>query len=154
MKAASGPRGVRRLAWLIAGVTCLAASAQTPAQGRIAGRVLDSAGDPLAGATVTLRTPTGAALTASSGPEGRFAFGGLARGVFTLSAALEGHVETQYGSMAPGDPGTPIRLTDGQALVDVDLVLPAAGAISGTIRNAAGECRRLSPTGAGGAPAW
>ena len=132
---------VARCIALVAVAACAAPTAQTPAAGRIAGRVLDTAGRPLPGATVTLQTrPAGGdGVTTTSDADGRFAFERPEPGVFTLSAALDDHVETEYGARTPGEPGTPVRLHAGQHVVDLQIVLPAHGAITGRVRDANGD---------------
>ena len=61
------------------------------ADGRVAGKVTDPQGEPLAGAALRLSCGAGAAqLTAASGPDGRFVFRELAPGRYTLVASAAG----------------------------------------------------------------
>jgi protocatechuate 3,4-dioxygenase beta subunit len=72
--------------------------------------------------------------------EGRFAFGALTAGRYTVSASKPGYVSVVYGQHRPGSgrPGTPIRLGDGQR-VSISLQMPRGAVISGTVLDEHGE---------------
>ena len=66
------------------------ASAAAQTGGALAGRVTDPAGAVVVGAVVVLRDAAGAARRAVSDAEGRYAFGGLAPGAYTLRVEARG----------------------------------------------------------------
>jgi outer membrane cobalamin receptor len=63
-------------------------SAAGPAS--VQGRVIDPAGQPVAGAAVTLRAPSGAARSARTAPDGSFAFTELAPGSYDVIVSADG----------------------------------------------------------------
>lgn len=71
-------------------LTCAHASLAAQASGAVAGRVTDPAGAVVVGASLILRDAAGAERRASSDAEGRYAFGGLAPGAFTLRVEARG----------------------------------------------------------------
>jgi len=72
------------------GVCTVATAAQTV--GQVDGRVIDSAGNPLQGVTMTLRRGGDADRIAETGDQGRFTFQQLSLGEYELTAALSGFV--------------------------------------------------------------
>ncbi len=80
------------LASLIAGV----ALADSPQTGTIDGTVVDASGAALPGVTVTLGSDRGD-KTAVTDESGKFLFGLLPPGQYTLSASLEGFDSTENG---------------------------------------------------------
>lgn len=98
------------------------------------------AAHPLARVLVTLSSP---ALTGSqtsvTDELGRFTFRSLPAGRFTLAATRAPYVKTNYGATRPGRAGTPIELAAGQRVADVTIPLVRGAAVSGMIRNAAGD---------------
>lgn len=137
----------------VAAAVALAVSAAVPAAvlardgrasqsgtARLAGHVVDAAGAPVAGARLML-SAAGWEIPriATSGADGAFVVDGLPAGVLTLTASLEGYVEAELGAAAPGRPGTPVRLADGQHLTGLRVVLEAAGAISGVVHDVDGQ---------------
>jgi len=111
------------------------AQAQAPATALIMGTVVTgSGGQPADGVRLTL---SGAELrgtrSALSDDNGKFAFLALPPGTYTLRAAKTGYVSATFGQKAPGRPGTPIVLAEGQQLKDVSLEVPKGGVISGII---------------------
>jgi hypothetical protein len=104
---------------------------------------------------------------AQTDAQGRFELTQLPAGRYFISATRSGYVSLQFGQKAPNQPGTPIEITDGQALDKVNFALPRGGAISGRIVDDLGEpissvevhvqrfaymggSRRLVPAGAQG----
>ena len=90
-----------------------------PADGLIVGRVLDAAGQPVAGAVVALvrsvnqnQRPSPATRISGgtapdrvlTGADGYFVFRDLPLGNFTLTAAKAGYVEGAFGRRRPGGP--------------------------------------------------
>ena len=66
---------------------------------------------------------------------GRFSFPGLEEGTYTLQVAANGYVIQPYGQRFPNGPGTPIPLTSGQAIRDIQINLTPAANISGRVRD-------------------
>ncbi len=81
------------------------AAAQT---GAIAGIVVDATGGVLPGATVMLTGAGGGPTTTQTDAEGRFTFGGLSPGVYTVTVFLSGFGETTVDGVAVG--GEPVTL--------------------------------------------
>ena len=101
--------------------------------------VVTGTGQPARRARVTLNaTEGGGSRTAMTDEEGRYAFGDLAAGRYSLSATKMGHVGVTYGQARPGRPGTPIQLADGQKFT-ANLQLPRGSVITGTVVDEYGE---------------
>ncbi len=66
---------------------------------------------------------------------GRFSFPGLEEGTYILQVAANGYVIQPYGQRFPNGPGTPIPLTSGQAIRDIQINLMPAANISGRVRD-------------------
>ena len=96
-------------AFVLLGVAGLQAMAQSPVGG-ISGRVIDRSGAPVAGATVAIAELN---LSTTSDSGGRFRFGGIPAGTFTISAR---HI---------GLPPAATRISVAGSPVTVELVLPA-----------------------------
>ena len=108
--------------------------------GTISGRVTDEAGVGLAGIEVALERIAPTVSTphrlAASNADGAYTFGALSIGVYRVKFAdLADH---HYGTLYAGGEGTPsdaLTITiNGNVVPDVNVVLPLAGTISGTIR--------------------
>lgn len=117
-----------------------AASTTAAPAGRIAGVIVDSHGQPVARAIVTLKaSELPAGLADVSDDQGHFSFDRLPAGHFTLSVSKPAYLSMTFGALRPGGAGTPIGLGPDQQLTDLRLVLPHGGAIGGTIRDAHGD---------------
>ncbi|MEO7274692.1 MAG: carboxypeptidase regulatory-like domain-containing protein [Vicinamibacterales bacterium] len=132
-----------RAAVLLALITSLVVSLTsqgTPATGVVSGTVLtDTASpQPVRRATVRLEgAGPGARLVGTDG-EGRFTFGGLRAGAYTLSASKPGLVTTFHGSRRPGrGPGVLVVVSDG-ARASVSLKMLPGAAITGTVTDTTG----------------
>jgi hypothetical protein len=79
--------------------------------------------------------------TAQTDDAGAFAFPKLGPGEYTLSANKGGFVESIYGQRQPGSGrlGTPIRLTAGQQLKDLNLPLARGGVLTGVVLDEVGD---------------
>ncbi|HUQ89573.1 MAG TPA: carboxypeptidase regulatory-like domain-containing protein [Vicinamibacterales bacterium] len=75
----------------------------------------------------------------STDAEGRYEIKELPAGRYTITAAKGGFVSGQFGQRRPGDPGTPIDLSDGQTADKVNFVLSRGSVISGRIVDDGGE---------------
>ena len=73
------------------------------------------------------------ARTTISDDAGRFTFAALAAGRYTIGAAKEGYVTTNYGASRPGGPGSPVVVADGVARSDLTLPLLRGAVITGTL---------------------
>ena len=70
---------------------------------------------------------------------GRFAFGNVPAGRFTLMASKEAYVDFTFGARRPGGPGTTLTIADGAQLTGITLRLPKGGVITGTVTDAFGQ---------------
>ena len=112
-------RALGRLAPACAALLCALASSPARAQETtVAGRVLNPAGEPVAGATVTATPASGrGARRATSGDDGAYQLAGLRPGAWTLRASRLGFASaTQQATLAAGEQRVDLRLSD-QALV-------------------------------------
>ena len=71
--------------------------------------------------------------------EGRFQFGDLPAGRFSITADKAGYVMLQYGQRRPFEAGTPVTLSDGEVLERVDFMLPRGSVISVRVTDEFGE---------------
>jgi hypothetical protein len=104
------------------------AKAATGSTGSITGRIIDSAGEPLAGASVYARLISSDVRpkTATADSHGNFKLAGLEPGLYAISAAMPGYVN----EWSPGSDERPnyYRLGD-----SVTLTLKKGGVITGTV---------------------
>ncbi|HSC27960.1 MAG TPA: carboxypeptidase-like regulatory domain-containing protein [Vicinamibacterales bacterium] len=108
--------------------------------GSIRGRVLSAdSGSPLRRAQVRIMGPDILAKTALTDAEGRYEFGSLPAGRFTLQATKSGFVSVQYGQTRPFESGRPIELLDKQTLENADIAMPRGSVIAGRILDEYGE---------------
>ena len=140
---------IRRLAFTcIACATIIAAPVARSAQDRpentaeISGAVTTTGDSPAPLARV-LVTISGASLKPSrtmiTDDRGRFAFGSLPAGRFTIVASRAPFITTAFGARRAGRPGTPITLAAGQRITDVTIRLTRGAAITGVVRSPGGE---------------
>ena len=119
-----------------------AAPAQQAGTATLSGTLVTegAAPQPVRRATVRLAgAPGTSARLVGTDDQGRFVFGGLQSGSFTLSATKAGYVAAFYGSTRPGrGPGVPIAVAGGQR-IDVTMQILPGAAISGTIRDRRGH---------------
>ncbi len=70
----------------------------------------------------------------STDADGRYEIKELPAGRYNITATKGGFVQGNYGQRRPGEPGTPIDLSDGQTADKVNFVLSRGGVISGHSR--------------------
>lgn len=109
---------------------------------RLAGVVVDaeSPRQPVRRAILTLsgaELPHGRA--AISDDEGRFAFENLPEGRFMVSATKAAYLAGAYGASRPGRPGVPLQVAAGQQVTNITITLARGAAITGALRDPAGE---------------
>jgi len=135
----------------------LSATSQAPvaARGSIEGIVVRAGtGDSIPGARVVLASaPIGSPVTAcgaagySSVPDvsvvtdaqGKFEFRELNAGSYCVAAGANGFAKQLYGQRTVSGPGAAITLASGKTINNIQIPLPAAGSISGRIRDSAGQ---------------
>jgi Carboxypeptidase regulatory-like domain len=108
-------------------------SVDEPTTGAISGKVVNESGQPVAGASLLVRTVNSIAAgrTAITDVDGNFSVNGLDRGLYTIFA------NTPAYTTAPADPNAPTtyyRIGD-----SVRLELVRGGVITGVVTNALGE---------------
>jgi hypothetical protein len=129
-------------------------AAQTPStappKGSVSGTVINTAGELLKSATLTLRgqpAPQSAGATgpslpqayaASSDAQGKFMFDDLAPGRYTLSSERAGYLRTNYTAGSSG-PITVLDLTSGQTLTGIAIKMTPQAVISGKVTDENGE---------------
>ena len=138
---------------LILGIACgAAAAAQTPARDNprvaagtasISGTVFvnEAAKQPARRVRVTLTnvagTPPGQTTTTDDG--GAFTFRGLVAGKYELQAFKSAYLRASYGAARPDRAGTPVVVTDGEAVTNLAMTIARGGVITGIVRDAGGR---------------
>ena len=115
---------------------------ETPPKGTgvLKGQVMASTGTPVRRAQVRAMSMEGrGGGVTSTDNEGRFEIKELPAGRFNISASKGGFVTGQFGQRRPGDPGTPIELSEGQIAEKVNFTLSRGSVISGKIVDDGGE---------------
>jgi uncharacterized protein (DUF2141 family) len=79
------------------------------------------------------------ARTTISDDSGRFMFAGVPAGRYTLGAAKDGYVTTNYGASRSGAPGSAVIVADGVARNDITLPLLRGAVITGTLLDPDGQ---------------
>lgn len=135
-------------AFLLSAAAVLAQQPQppeTPKTARLEGVVRSTAGQPIARATVRLQGPAAAQaqptnLATTTDEQGKFVFDGVLPGRnYRLSAQRPGFVNAQYGARWPNQGGTPLTLTAGQVLKDLDIEMIPQGVIMGRVTDRSGD---------------
>lgn len=112
-----------------------------PATGSLSGRITAlETGKPIRRAQVTISAPELSPNRAvSTDADGRWSFVTLPAGRYTISVAKPGYLSLTYGQRRPYETGTPVTVSEGQALAKLDIALPRAAAISGNVVDEFGE---------------
>ncbi len=71
--------------------------------------------------------------------EGKFSFGSLPAGRYTLAASKPGYVNITFGAKRPGRPGTPIQLVDAEKMEKATISLPRGAVVTGVVMDEHGE---------------
>ncbi len=109
---------------------------------KVEGRVVNAVtGEPLRKVSLTLRRMAASADTviATSDQEGRFVFESVEPGTYQLTAERAGFLLQAYGSRGLPYAGTPITLSAGQHLRELEFKLLPQGVISGRVVDDEGE---------------
>ena len=135
-------------------------SQETPADKRkdlatLEGRaIISTTGEPVSGVRPRLaRTAPGTdTVKVASDADGRFSFEEMDPGSYILSASRSGGFLAEvYGAGSPGSSGTPLTLSAGQVLTNIEFRLTPLGVISGTVVDDRGNPMpgvRVTATGA------
>jgi protocatechuate 3,4-dioxygenase beta subunit len=110
--------------------------------GSIAGMAVDEAsGQPIRRARVSARAPDMRNdLQAITDDQGRFSFGRLAPGPYTVVVSKAAYLASYYGATRPNrGPGTPIPIKEGQAVTGVVVRMVRGGVISGMVLDQYGQ---------------
>ena len=106
----------------------------------VAGVVVDVAGLPIARASVRLTEIEEArAYTEVTDESGRFRFGSVEQGRYTLASWSTGYPLVRHGAAFVGEPGVPVTFVAGKPPDDFTITLRKGGAISGTVRDEFGD---------------
>jgi sarcosine oxidase gamma subunit len=110
------------------------AMAQVPAgTAAIAGRVTArDTGRPIKRAHV-MASGAGRPFNTTTDDEGRFRIEGLPAASYTITARRTGYVDGVFGQRRPGNPGTPVAVSDGQQVTSIDVALLRGGVITGHV---------------------
>lgn len=119
--------------------------------GQISGRVTDTAGNPIANASVSFqRSAAGGGPGVTTGPDGRYSTTtgfakGLVKGVYRVSArhdaapGVTSHEEKYWKNAATYATATPLTVAPGSATANIDFTLAAAPRIQLTVKDPAGK---------------
>ncbi len=105
----------------------------------LGGIVKDGDGQPLRRAIVSIEGDMQITRATITGDDGRFSFGGLPAGRFTVSAEKGGYPSIAYGAKRPRRAGSGVLLTAGQAVNDIALTLVRGGVLTGTVYDDRGQ---------------
>jgi len=124
--------------------------AQTPARdvpaapvpagsGLLAGVVVDVEKKPLRRASVSVSGDMRLNRTTVTDDAGRFVFGGLPAGRFTITASKGGYPPMSYGASRPYRTGSGVLLKEGQQVSNIVLTLPKGAVMTGTVFDDRGQ---------------
>jgi carboxypeptidase family protein len=113
---------------------------------RLSGRVLaGDTGKPVRGAFVNVIDTRASNPNERKGrwiatdADGRWEFGDLAPGRYSVTVTKSGFLKLEYGQQRPFERGKTLELTAGQAFDKVDVILPRSSAITGRIFDEFGD---------------
>jgi len=139
---------IRAIAMLLAtGLTF--GAVQTPARdatvvalsgtASLAGTVTDADGHPLRRATVSIGGDMRLDRRMVTDDEGRFTFGSLPAGRFTVTAVKGGYPSMSYGARRSNRAGSGVLLAAGQQMTGIVLKLSRGGVLTGTVFDERGQ---------------
>jgi len=139
---------IRAIAMLLAtGLTF--GAVQTPARdatvvapsgtASLAGTVTDADGHPLRRATVSIGGDMRLDRRMVTDDEGRFTFGSLPAGRFTVTAVKGGYPSMSYGAQRSNRAGSGVLLAAGQQMTGIVLKLSRGGVLTGTVFDERGQ---------------
>ncbi len=108
----------------------------------VSGRVVTVTGQPLRKAIVRASppgTPANQNVAVETDAEGKFELKDLEPGAYQLSAQKSGYLQQAYGARRFGQAGSPLRLTSGQEVKEIEIRLTEAATISGRVLDEDGE---------------
>lgn len=117
-------------------------TAPAPATGLVAGRIVDGAGAPVGAAIVAISgggRGVAAPARVLTDDEGRYFFGELPAGSYSLTATKPGWLGGAFGRRWWGGASVPIELAADERRGSVDVTLWKSGVISGRVTDEAGE---------------
>jgi PKD repeat protein/protocatechuate 3,4-dioxygenase beta subunit len=109
--------------------------------GSVSGRVTDTAGNPVSGASVSILSASGVGLGfATSGTDGRYVISGLGAGSYRVqfSHTAGGYLSEYWNDQSSLEAASPVEVVAGVETSNVDASLSSAGGISGRVTDAAG----------------
>ena len=102
--------------------------------GVVMGRVVEADGtSPVAGTIVTLSLPGFAPQRVLTDGQGRFAYRGLPKGSFSLTASRPGFVDGAHGRLRPGGTPMAVEITETLRTGTADIMVWRHAAIAGTV---------------------
>lgn len=126
----------------MAGAAGLAQTAGTASTGLLMGVIVDAISDaPVANAQVTLGGASAVVRNTQvlADAEGRFVFLDLPRGTYTITATKAGYADGAYGRRRPGGLTQTVALADAMRIGDLRIPVWKHGAITGMVRDEAGD---------------
>lgn len=85
-------------------------------------------------AQISINAPElGERRRASTNTRGEFEIRDLPPGRYTITASRSGYLAFEYAQKRPGERGKTLELSEGEAMVGIDIALPRAGVISGRV---------------------
>jgi hypothetical protein len=105
----------------------------------LAGVVVDVEKKPLRRASVSVSGDMRLNRTTVTDDAGRFAFGDLPAGRFTITASKGGYPPVSYGATRPYRTGSGILLKEGQQVSNIVLTLPKGAVMTGTVFDDRGQ---------------
>ncbi len=121
--------------------TRIGATAERTATGVVRGRVLTADSIAVKGVTVQLTAIDGGGTSRSAVTDanGRYEMTGVSAGRFRLRASKTGFAPVEFGQTRAMQQGRTITVADGQRVLGIDVKMPRASVVTGTLVDAWGE---------------
>lgn len=109
--------------------------------GRIMGTVRNAAGEPIAGATVSVRTHPGGGFVRSSttNDSGQYSVVALQDGSYQVTAGATGYLTAYYDGVPTAGLATGVAVADHAATTGIDFALPLPARVTGTVTDHHGD---------------